>query len=198
VQAKEGTKKEKPVPIKLRFAYVYIAEAHAVDEWPMPFGNEQCRHPQPKTLEERMRHADEFRRSLVAAGADTDFPVFVDSLEDGFLNIFAPWPERFYVFAKEAIAPQPGNAEDGSNGHCYRVSYLSQPDPKDGHRIVDLRNFLQRSPVLRDHMDDERLTSYPSSMTQEEAAQFGLVPVLPVTPTTGNASRVTIFHITRT
>lgn len=193
-----GTEKETTVPIKVRFAYVYIAEAHTVDEWPMPFGNEQCRHSQPKTLEERMRHADEFRRSLVAAGAgaESSFPIFVDSLDDGFLNTFAPWPERFYVFAKETTAPHPGK-EGGSSSYCYRLSYISQPDAEDGHRIVDLRKFLQWSPVLRDHIDYVFKHKHLARcrMTQEEAAQFGPVPV---STTTGNGPRLsppTIFDI---
>jgi hypothetical protein len=32
-----------PAGIKIRFAYVYIAEAHTTDEWPMPFGDKECR-----------------------------------------------------------------------------------------------------------------------------------------------------------
>lgn len=171
----------------MRFAYVYIAEAHTIDEWPMPIGNEECRHMQPKTLVEKKAHAEEFRQKLIAVGGDesevdSDLPIFVDSLRNSFMHLFAPWPERFYVCSRNEgmpyVAPPAIIVDNSDNTEkvvprqtSYKLDYLSQPTSDNGHCIVDLRVHLQDS-ILKDYVHNP-----PShKQTKEEIAQFGPVP----------------------
>ena len=67
---------------------VYLAEAHATDEWPMgtvPIA-------QAKSMADRITAARRFRH-------DTGFtwPTACDAMDDGFYRRFGAWPTRFYV-----------------------------------------------------------------------------------------------------
>jgi len=74
---------------RIRFLCIYIREAHAVDVWPID--GPQVREPQ--TTAQRVDTALEFLRHC-----SLSWPVAVDGIEDAFLQHFAPWPFRFYVF----------------------------------------------------------------------------------------------------
>ena len=74
---------------QIRFLCVYIREAHARDVWPID-GPEVW---EPQTTAERVRTALEFQSSC-----DLSWPMAVDGIEDAFLQKFAPWPFRLYVF----------------------------------------------------------------------------------------------------
>jgi hypothetical protein len=79
---------------KLRVVTIYIAEAHAQEEWPI--GDEHkpqvCALAQPRTLHERREAACLFVREL-----SWPFEVYVDGMCDSFEHAFAAWPVRFFV-----------------------------------------------------------------------------------------------------
>ena len=87
---------------------VYIAEAHAIDEWPIS----SARHngargavaiAQTTTLGARRAAAAAFVDAFVLRG-DGALALAVDDPEAGepFDAAFAPWPMRFYVLQRDA------------------------------------------------------------------------------------------------
>jgi hypothetical protein len=92
--------------------FVYIAEAHAMDEWPLMSARfNKGRGPvvvekQPTRLSERcalaQRFADDFDISL---DADWSFDFLVDDPEGGdmFEQMYAPWPLRLYLISGSTI-----------------------------------------------------------------------------------------------
>ena len=78
-------------------------EAHFVEEtkdaegrkdyigWPI--GN-AFRYPQPKTIQERISHAQKFRNEF---GFPNDLEFVVDSIENSFNVQYAAWPDSAYV-----------------------------------------------------------------------------------------------------
>lgn len=71
------------------FLCVYIAEAHATDEWPM---GEAVSIRQATALNERLAAANEF-----IEGTKFSWPVVSDRMDNGFNKLFGAWPTRFYV-----------------------------------------------------------------------------------------------------
>jgi len=74
---------------------VYIAEAHAADEWPI--NSTRCRGPgntvnSPTSLAERQAVA----RRMVAALSLEGVPMMADGMDDAFLEAFAAWPVRLF------------------------------------------------------------------------------------------------------
>lgn len=75
------------------FAFVYVAEAHATDEWQLQSNlDERVLIPQHVTLEDRFAAAREGRRRL-----GLTLPVLVDGMDDAVSEAFAAWPERISV-----------------------------------------------------------------------------------------------------
>jgi Iodothyronine deiodinase len=75
--------------------FVYIAEAHALDEWQMEANvDEDVLLPQHVTLDERFAAA---RVGVERLGLT--MPVLVDGMDDAVSDAFAAWPERLYVAA---------------------------------------------------------------------------------------------------
>lgn len=77
-----------------RVVTVYIAEAHAREEWPIGDEHKAAVQSlaQAGSLVERREAARLFAREL-----DWPFEVFVDGMNDEFERTFAAWPLRFYV-----------------------------------------------------------------------------------------------------
>lgn len=75
------------------FAFVYIAEAHAIDEWQLRTNEDEgvLLH-QHTTLEERFAAAREGAERL-----QLTLPVLVDGMDDAVSEAFSAWPERIYV-----------------------------------------------------------------------------------------------------
>lgn len=88
---------------RVDFAFVYITEAHAQDEWPI--GSVYSSKNQPKTLEERLALAD----SLLGTHS---LPTFVDTMENAFEAQYASWPLRFFVL------------------NAGQVHWVSEPNPE--------------------------------------------------------------------
>lgn len=86
---------------------VYIAEAHALSEWPIRSARFSKTGPvlvqeQPTKLKERCDLACRFRDEY-------DVPDFVDILiddpeqEDPFCTVYSPWPLRLYLIREGII-----------------------------------------------------------------------------------------------
>ena len=73
--------------------FVYIAEAHAVDEWQMQANLEEgVLVRQHVALEDRIAAA---RHGVERLGLT--MPVLVDGMDDAVSEAFAAWPERLFV-----------------------------------------------------------------------------------------------------
>jgi len=75
---------------KALFAGVYIAEAHAADEWPV--GARISFLNQTRTVGERSELCKSYCKQF-----ELQFPMLVDTMADQFMDLFAAWPFRFYV-----------------------------------------------------------------------------------------------------
>jgi hypothetical protein len=73
--------------------FVYIAEAHAVDEWQLQANvDDGVLLRQHAALDERFAAARE-----ASARLGLTMPVLVDDMDDAVAEAFAAWPERLYV-----------------------------------------------------------------------------------------------------
>jgi hypothetical protein len=89
-------------------AFVYVAEAHAVDEWQMQANlDDGVLLRQHVTLDDRFAAAREGVERL-----GLTMLVLVDGMDDAVSEAFAAWPERLYV------------AEAGG-----RLAYVGGPGP---------------------------------------------------------------------
>ena len=75
---------------------VYIAEAHASDQWPI--NSSRCAGPgnsvtAPTSLDERRRVA---ARMLDALPCLAPLPLLVDDVDDALLRTLAAWPVRLF------------------------------------------------------------------------------------------------------
>jgi type I thyroxine 5'-deiodinase len=78
---------------RARFLTIYIKEAHPEDEWQMTANEkEDVCYPQPKTLEQRVRIANDFVRRF-----RYEIPLAVDRMDNRADQLYAGWPERFYI-----------------------------------------------------------------------------------------------------
>jgi thyroxine 5-deiodinase len=90
------------------FVTVYIAEAHAMDQWPL--GN-FLQIKQHKLLQDRIAAAE---IAVNRAKPGVLGTVVVDGMDNAFMNAFSCHPERFFVVSSEGKLlwkAQPINAE---------------------------------------------------------------------------------------
>jgi len=91
--------------------FVYIAEAHAMDEWPLQSARfNQGRGPvvvekQPTTASERCALARKFARDFAMSLSESSYEFLVDDPETGdqFEKAYAPWPLRLYLICDSTI-----------------------------------------------------------------------------------------------
>jgi hypothetical protein len=69
---------------------IYIAEAHARDQWPV--GKTISCVDQPTTLAQRLQYAQEFKKNF-----NFEMPLLVDDMNNTFHNTYGSWPFRFFV-----------------------------------------------------------------------------------------------------
>jgi Iodothyronine deiodinase len=75
------------------FLTVYIREAHPLDEWQMDSNEkEDVCYPQPRTLADRLRIANDFVKRF-----HYDVALAVDPMDNPGNAAYAGWPERFYI-----------------------------------------------------------------------------------------------------
>ncbi|CAB4403976.1 unnamed protein product [Rhizophagus irregularis] len=85
------------------FYMIQIREAHASDVWPIGNIVEVKEH---RTLEERLTAA----RKMVKA-TQLEIPVLADTMDNTFLNLYSPWPFRFFVI-KDGILKLVGTPKE--------------------------------------------------------------------------------------
>lgn len=99
------------------FVVVYLMEAHAKDQWPLGSHVEIEQH---KNLEERIAAAEAFIQRF-----DCKVPVLIDTMSNQFNDLFAAWPERFFVI------------------HNMKMRYIAQPSLEDkGFNLEEVNEFL--------------------------------------------------------
>jgi hypothetical protein len=80
----------------MRLLVIYIAEAHARDQWPM--GKTISCVDQPKTLEERLENARQCKKNF-----NFEVPMLVDNMNNDFHLTYGSWPFRFYVIHEDKL-----------------------------------------------------------------------------------------------
>jgi len=103
---------------------VYIAEAHALDEWPMGDGypgSEYKALNQPKSVSERCTVAKMFREEIGCR-----LPMVVDGISDSFEKTYSVWPLRFYIVKQGKIV------------------YKAQPTAKYRYSVDELRENVAK------------------------------------------------------
>jgi hypothetical protein len=84
--------------------FVYVAEAHPVDEWQMESNEaEGIRVRQQVSLDERREAALDAAERL-----SLTMPVLVDGMDDAASVAFAAWPERLVVIGRDGRVVHPG------------------------------------------------------------------------------------------
>jgi hypothetical protein len=84
---------------KARFVTLYIREAHPTDEWQMDSNEtEGVCYPQPKTLADRLAIANDFVKRNAYA-----LPMLVDKIDNPADELYAGWPERFYIVDEHGL-----------------------------------------------------------------------------------------------
>ena len=73
---------------EVQFLLVYIAESHAVDEWPV---GETIIKKQHRTVEDRIEACKECLEDF-----GLEIPCVVDTIENDFHTAYSCWPIRFY------------------------------------------------------------------------------------------------------
>lgn len=95
--------------------FVYIAEAHASDTWPMAYS---VQWPRPTCLEQRLAYAQTMAADLQMRPA---FHVVVDSMDDAFNDKFKAWPQGIYVAQAGKLVY---SSESGGDSPGYDVQEL--------------------------------------------------------------------------
>ena len=79
------------------FAYIYIKEAHADDEWQVEKNRvKDVIFNQPQTFEERLILAQAFQEAM-----GTQTTILVDDISNIANAAYAAWPERIYVIGPD-------------------------------------------------------------------------------------------------
>lgn len=83
---------------------MYVAEAHASDEWQLPDNlTESIVLLQQTTIEARLTQARE-----TAVRLRLELPLYLDTLANEVSRAFAAWPERLVVVSAERTIAHPG------------------------------------------------------------------------------------------
>ena len=84
---------------------MYIAEAHAADEWQLPANLEDGDYcfRQPTSFEARCAAG-----RLMAPKLGLTIPTLVDGMDDAAARAFSAWPERIYVIDRDGRVAYPG------------------------------------------------------------------------------------------
>ncbi len=87
------------------FVFVYVAEAHADDEWQLPANLEEgAVLNQQTTLAERRQQALETMRRL-----GLGLPLLLDEMDNRASVAFAAWPERLVLVGPDGRIVDPGS-----------------------------------------------------------------------------------------
>ncbi|CAF0760900.1 unnamed protein product [Adineta steineri] len=100
----------------MHFLVVYIAEAHARDQWPA--GKTISCVDQPTTIDQRLVNARECQKNL-----QFEMPMLVDNMDNTFHLTYGSWPYRFYVIYDGKLALK---AEPHKDTFSYHLDELDQ------------------------------------------------------------------------
>ena len=100
----------------MRLLTIYIAEAHARDQWPA--GKTISCVDQPVTLEERLNNVRQFQRDF-----NFEMPLFVDTMANIFHRTYGSWPFRFYVIHQGILVLK---AQPGETTYAYDFDELDR------------------------------------------------------------------------
>jgi len=81
----------------IQFLQIYVAEAHAGDEWPI--GSQRFDVPQAKTMQMR----NDAAARLPELQGTLPWKVCLDSMDDRFAMDWGSWPTRFYILEWELV-----------------------------------------------------------------------------------------------
>lgn len=84
----------------IQFVILYIAEAHAKDEWDIGAPEDMC-IKQPQTDAERLKQAQHAYKMWNIEKTRIQF--YCSKMGSDFETLFAPWPLRFYVFESNKL-----------------------------------------------------------------------------------------------
>jgi hypothetical protein len=98
----------------MRLMAIYIAEAHARDQWPA--GKIISCLDQPKTLDQRLENARQFKKNF-----NFEMPMLVDSMDNSFHTTYGSWPFRFYVIYNGKLVLK---AEPGETTYAYDMNEI--------------------------------------------------------------------------
>ncbi|CAF1577391.1 unnamed protein product [Rotaria sp. Silwood1] len=98
----------------MRLLTIYIAEAHARDQWPA--GKTISCVDQPKTLEQRLENACQFKNKY-----NFEMLMLVDSMDNTFHKTYGSWPFRFYIINNGKLIFK---AEPGETTYAYDLNEL--------------------------------------------------------------------------
>jgi hypothetical protein len=99
------------------FAFVYILEAHANDEWPI----NELQIPQHKTLQDRIAAAANFF-SLYPLPSNVN--ILLDNQNNDFNETFSSWPFRYWIIHRGRIALK--SMPEGHSGDEVSVDALRE------------------------------------------------------------------------
>jgi len=101
-------------PKGMRLLVIYIAEAHARDEWPV--GKTISCVDQPTTLTQRLDNAKQFTKSF-----NFQMPMLVDNMDNTFHATYGSWPFRFYIIHDGKVVLK---AEPSQTNFAYNIDEL--------------------------------------------------------------------------
>eukprot|EP01084_Bolivina_argentea_P157969 275234_1 len=104
----------------VNFITVYIAEAHAQDEWPIRTKPELC-IKQHRTLKERVKAANYWVNEL----KHNCGPVYIDLMENMFMNIYSAWPKKIFII------------------HHGLIQWVLEPDKPGLFRFEDIEEAIE-------------------------------------------------------
>ena len=105
--------------VDVQFLLVYIAESHAVDEWPV---GETIVKKQHRTVEERIKACEECLSDF-----GLGIPAVVDTIQNDFHDAFSCWPIRFYLINKGVF------------------EYVARPRPGCGYDLTEIELWLSKT-----------------------------------------------------
>ncbi|CAM2712197.1 unnamed protein product [Rotaria socialis] len=103
-------------PKGMRFLVIYIAEAHARDQWPV--GNTISSVNQPTELDQRLENARRSKKDL-----KFEMPMLVDNMDNSFHETYGSWPFRFYAIYDGRLVMKP---EPDKDMYTYNLNELEK------------------------------------------------------------------------
>jgi len=93
--------------------FIYIAEAHAQDEWPI--GNQFFRSDTSSLFQTHSLEARRKTAQTLLEQFPLEIPIWIDDpLTNQFQNNYSPWPLRWYVIDEKGILSFIGQSQDAT------------------------------------------------------------------------------------